>query len=98
MFDSTGAFLSASEDSSGTLEQIEKKIARVTMLPVENGEVDCLRLKSGLKSRCYFSYIASNPDVYGPQKSHRTSLHGSCPVIKGQKWVATKWIRDQIQD
>ncbi|XP_038881540.1 probable prolyl 4-hydroxylase 9 [Benincasa hispida] len=27
-----------------------------------------------------------------------TSLHGSCPVVKGQKWVATKWIRDQIQD
>ncbi|XP_022950497.1 probable prolyl 4-hydroxylase 9 [Cucurbita moschata] len=27
-----------------------------------------------------------------------TSLHGSCPVVKGQKWVATKWIRDQVQD
>ncbi|TKY70637.1 prolyl 4-hydroxylase 9 [Spatholobus suberectus] len=27
-----------------------------------------------------------------------TSLHGSCPVIKGEKWVATKWIRDQVQD
>ncbi|EOX91625.1 Oxidoreductase isoform 5 [Theobroma cacao] len=24
-----------------------------------------------------------------------TSTHGSCPVIKGAKWVATKWIRDQ---
>ncbi|KAJ9175186.1 hypothetical protein P3X46_013765 [Hevea brasiliensis] len=22
---------------------------------------------------------------------------GSCPVIAGQKWVATKWIRDQVQ-
>ena len=28
----------------------------------------------------------------------QTSLHGSCPVIKGVKWVATKWIRDQEQD
>ncbi|XP_051140566.1 probable prolyl 4-hydroxylase 9 isoform X2 [Andrographis paniculata] len=27
-----------------------------------------------------------------------TSLHGSCPVIKGQKWVATKWIGDNVQD
>ncbi|XP_022977335.1 probable prolyl 4-hydroxylase 9 [Cucurbita maxima] len=27
-----------------------------------------------------------------------TSLHGSCPVVKGQKWVATKWIRDQVQN
>ncbi|BFG42003.1 putative prolyl 4-hydroxylase 9 [Prunus yedoensis var. nudiflora] len=25
----------------------------------------------------------------------QTSLHGSCPVIKGEKWVATKWIRNQ---
>eukprot|EP00249_Psilotum_nudum_P016009 c25609_g1_i1 orf=287-1171(-) len=25
----------------------------------------------------------------------KTALHGSCPVIKGEKWVATKWIRDQ---
>ncbi|KAK4848809.1 hypothetical protein QYF36_017644 [Acer negundo] len=28
----------------------------------------------------------------------QTSLHGSCPVIKGEKWVATKWIRDQVQE
>ncbi|KAL3738456.1 hypothetical protein ACJRO7_019919 [Eucalyptus globulus] len=27
-----------------------------------------------------------------------TSIHGSCPVIKGEKWVAPKWIRDQVQD
>lgn len=64
MFDSTGAFLSASEDSTGTLEQIEKKIARVTMLPIENGEVDCLRLKSGLESGCHFSYIASKSIIH----------------------------------
>ncbi|KAK1433131.1 hypothetical protein QVD17_10037 [Tagetes erecta] len=25
-----------------------------------------------------------------------TSLHGGCPVIKGQKWVATKWIRNEV--
>lgn len=28
----------------------------------------------------------------------QTSLHGSCPVVRGKKWVATKWIRDQPQD
>lgn len=28
----------------------------------------------------------------------QTSLHGSCPVINGEKWVATKWIRDQPQE
>ncbi|TQE07235.1 hypothetical protein C1H46_007145 [Malus baccata] len=26
------------------------------------------------------------------------ALHGSCPVIEGEKWVATKWIRDQEQE
>ena len=23
------------------------------------------------------------------------SLHGGCPVTLGEKWVATKWIRDK---
>ena len=23
------------------------------------------------------------------------ALHGGCPVVKGEKWVATKWIRDK---
>lgn len=27
----------------------------------------------------------------------QASLHASCHVIKGEKWVATKWIRDQVQ-
>ncbi|CAN4079748.1 unnamed protein product [Withania somnifera] len=27
-----------------------------------------------------------------------TSLHGSCAVMRGEKWVATKWIRDQEMD
>ncbi|CAJ1977357.1 unnamed protein product [Sphenostylis stenocarpa] len=30
-------------------------------------------------------------------KIDKTSLHGSCPVIKGEKWVATKWIDDKEQ-
>jgi len=36
---SSGTFLSASEDSTGTLSYIEQKIARVTMLPRDQGEV-----------------------------------------------------------
>jgi prolyl 4-hydroxylase len=23
------------------------------------------------------------------------ALHGGCPVTKGEKWVATKWLRDK---
>lgn len=37
-FHSSGAFLSASEDSTGSLEFVEKKIARATMLPRSHGE------------------------------------------------------------
>eukprot|EP00898_Chlorokybus_atmophyticus_P001903 jgi/Chlat1/2713/Chrsp180S02878 len=27
----------------------------------------------------------------------KAALHGGCPVIKGEKWVATKWVRDKVQ-
>ncbi|URD94975.1 P4Hc [Musa troglodytarum] len=167
---SSGTFISASEDSSGVLGQIEEKIARATMIPREQGEAfNILRYEIGQRYASH--YDAFNPSEYGPQKSQRvcisllyttnyavvasfllylsdveeggetmfpyengsnmdiaydyekciglkvkprkgdgllfyslftngtidpTSLHGSCPVIKGEKWVATKWIRDQI--
>jgi len=29
-----------------------------------------------------------DPDL----KVNHRSLHGSCPVVKGEKWVATKWV------
>ncbi|XP_072987405.1 probable prolyl 4-hydroxylase 9 [Typha latifolia] len=156
---SSGTFLSASEDSTGVLKQIEQKIARVTMIPRENGEsFNILRYEIGQRYASH--YDAFNPAEYGPQKSQRvasfllylsdveeggetmfpfenglnmnsgydyekciglkvkprqgdgllfyslftngtidpTSLHGSCPVIKGEKWVATKWIRDKHRD
>ncbi|MED6192815.1 putative prolyl 4-hydroxylase 9 [Stylosanthes scabra] len=155
---SSGVFISASEDKTGTLEVIEEKIARATMIPRTHGEAfNILRYEIGQRYNSH--YDAFNPSEYGPQKSNRmasfllyltdvqeggetmfpfenglnmdgsygyesciglkvrprkgdgllfyslfpngtidpTSLHGSCPVIKGEKWVATKWIRDQEQ-
>lgn len=153
---SSGAFLSASEDSTGTLEFIENKIARATMLPRSHGEAFNI-LRYEVEQRYVSHYDAFNPAEYGPLKSQRvasfllylsdveeggetmfpfesglnmntgydyqsciglkvrprrgdgllfyslfpngtidsTSLHGSCPVVKGEKWVATKWIRDK---
>ncbi|KAM1156759.1 hypothetical protein ACFX13_028080 [Malus domestica] len=156
---SSGMFLSASDDKSGTLDAIEEKIARATMLPRIHGEAfNVLRYEIGQKYNSH--YDAFHPDQYGPQKSQRVAsfllyltevqeggetmfpyengsntdgtydfrecvglkvkprkgdgllfysllpngtidplaLHGSCPVIEGEKWVATKWIRDQEQE
>ncbi|GMJ09795.1 hypothetical protein like AT4G33910 [Hibiscus trionum] len=154
---SSGTFISASEDKTGTLDLIEKKIAKATSIPQSHGEAfNILRYEIGQKYDSH--YDAFNPSEYGPQSSQRvasfllylsnveeggetmfpfengmsiegydytqcvglkikprrgdgllfyslflngtidpTSLHGSCPVIKGEKWVATKWIRDQEQ-
>ncbi|CDP02574.1 unnamed protein product [Coffea canephora] len=156
---SSGMFLSASEDKTGTLALIEEKIAKVTMIPRSHGEAFNV-LRYGIGQRYHSHYDAFNPAEYGPQKSQRVasfllylsdveeggetmfpfengvnmdasydyrnciglkvkphrgdgllfyslfpngtidpaSLHGSCPVIRGEKWVATKWIRDQEQD
>ncbi|KAL5788124.1 hypothetical protein ACOSP7_005073 [Xanthoceras sorbifolium] len=156
---SSGTFISSSEDKTGILDFIEKKIARATMIPQTHGEAfNVLRYEIGQKYDSH--YDAFNPVEYGHQTSQRmasfllylsdveeggetmfpfengsnmnsgydfrkciglkvkprrgdgllfyslfpngtidrTSLHGSCPVIKGQKWVATKWIRDQVQE
>ncbi|KAJ3706023.1 hypothetical protein LUZ61_009728 [Rhynchospora tenuis] len=153
---SSGTFLSASQDPSGALAWVEKKIAKVTMIPRAHGEAfNVLRYELGQRYASH--YDAFNPAEYGPQRSQRvasfllylsdveeggetmfpfenganmdigydyekciglkvkprkgdgllfyslmtngtidpTSLHGSCPVIKGEKWVATKWIRDK---
>ncbi|KAJ9562435.1 hypothetical protein OSB04_007595 [Centaurea solstitialis] len=153
---SSGMFVSSSEDKTGILAQIEKKIERATMIPRSNGEAfNVLRYEIGQRYNSH--YDAFNPSEYGPQKSQRiasfllylsdveeggetmfpfengenadanydfrkciglkvkprmgdgllfyslypngtidpSSLHGSCPVIKGQKWVATKWLRNE---
>ncbi|KAJ8768959.1 hypothetical protein K2173_023954 [Erythroxylum novogranatense] len=153
---SSGTFISASEDKTGVLDFVERKIAKATMLPRSYGEsFNILRYEIGQKYDSH--YDAFNPAEYGPQSSQRlasfllylsdveeggetmfpfenesniysnyefkrcmglkvkpklgdgllfysllpngtidqTSLHGSCPVTKGEKWVATKWIRDQ---
>ncbi|XP_019422067.1 PREDICTED: probable prolyl 4-hydroxylase 9 isoform X1 [Lupinus angustifolius] len=74
-----------------------------TMFPFENGlnmdgsyeYEDCIGLK--IRPRrgdgLLFYSLFPNGSTIDP-----TSLHGSCPVIKGEKWVATKWIRNEEQD
>lgn len=33
--------------------------------------------------------------IHPDMSSDKHSLHGGCPVVKGTKWTATKWIRDK---
>jgi prolyl 4-hydroxylase len=39
-------------------------------------------------SALYFSYYSANGEV------DPLTLHGGAPVIEGEKWIATKWIRE----
>ncbi|EOA27746.1 hypothetical protein CARUB_v10023900mg [Capsella rubella] len=73
-----------------------------TMFPFENGRnmngsydyEKCigLKVKPQRGDAIFFYNLFPNGTI------DKTSLHGSCPVIKGEKWVATKWIRDQTYD
>lgn len=40
-------------------------------------------------SAVYFEYFYNNDDL------NELTLHGGAPVIKGEKWVATQWMRKQ---
>ncbi|KAL2528364.1 putative prolyl 4-hydroxylase 9 [Forsythia ovata] len=67
---SSGMFISASEDKTGILHQIEAKIAKATMIPRTHGEAfNILRYEIG--QRYHSHYDAFNPAEYGPQKSQR---------------------------
>nr|GMD49728.1 probable prolyl 4-hydroxylase 9 [Ipomoea batatas]GMD55228.1 probable prolyl 4-hydroxylase 9 [Ipomoea batatas]GMD56780.1 probable prolyl 4-hydroxylase 9 [Ipomoea batatas] len=69
---SSGMFISASEDKTGTLDVIEEKIAKVTMIPRSNGEAfNVLRYEIGQSYHSH--YDAFNPAEYGPQKSQRVA-------------------------
>jgi prolyl 4-hydroxylase len=41
-------------------------------------------------SALYFSYVNSKGQV------DPLTLHGGSPVVKGEKWIATKWIRERV--
>ncbi|XP_073220751.1 probable prolyl 4-hydroxylase 9 [Cicer arietinum] len=70
-----------------------------TVFPSENGlnmdgssrYTDCigLRVKPRKGDGLLFYSVFPNGTI------DPTSFHGSCPVIKGEKWVATKWLRDE---
>ncbi|KAI3785126.1 hypothetical protein L1987_44238 [Smallanthus sonchifolius] len=72
-----------------------------TMFPIENGESKTaahdfkkcrgLKVKPRKGDGLLFYTLYPNGTI------DPASLHGGCPVIKGQKWVATKWIRNEVE-
>ncbi|ESW15090.1 hypothetical protein PHAVU_007G043100 [Phaseolus vulgaris] len=123
---SSGTFISASGDKSGILDMLERKIAKVTMIPRSHGEIASFLLylsnveaggetmfpfEGGLHIDTDYDYRKCIGLKVKPRQGDgllfysllpngnidKTSLHGSCPVIKGEKWVATKWIDDKEQ-
>lgn len=69
-----------------------------TMFPFENFQnmntgynyKDCIGLKVKPRQGDALLFYSIHPNG----TFDKTALHGSCPVIKGEKWVATKWIRN----
>lgn len=160
---SSGTYLTADEDASGSLDLLERRIAAVTGIPRANGEAfNVLKYVDGQHYHSHYDAFAESE--YGAQSSQRIatvllyltdveeggettfllegeggearlreidytacnatgilvrprrgdallfwsahpdgsidkhSLHGGCPVLKGTKWVATKWLRNRCLD
>lgn len=143
---SKGMFFPA-ETKDLIIKNVEKRIAQVTFIPVENGEsIQVLAYEKGAEYQPHYDYfddssvggvaclnrggqrIASfimylnTPKAGGetifpqakvkvtPKKGDAVlffdclpngntdplTLHGGAPVIEGEKWIATKWLRTGV--
>ena len=139
---SRGAFLATGDDE--IMNRIEKRIAKLTKIPVENGEeFHVLHYKYKQQYLPHFDYFWGTPEsvkactarggqreasvvmyLYDTEEGGETifprakksvapvrgdavlfynllpngecdpmSLHGGAPILKGEKWIATKWLR-----
>lgn len=142
---SSHAFLARGQDE--VVAALENRIARMLMMPVENGEgFQILRYQIGQEYKPHYDYfdpkfpgsikalerggqrvatvlvylsdVTAGGETIFPNKNIKVkprkgmalfftsvfpngeidpdSLHGSVPVIEGEKWVATKWVRQGV--
>lgn len=87
-FDPDGAFLRKSQDKGG------QRIATLVMYlndPPAGGETvfpDAgLSIVPRKGNAVYFAYVAENGEC------DNLSFHGGAPVVRGEKWIASKWLR-----
>ncbi|RZS08900.1 hypothetical protein BHM03_00039935, partial [Ensete ventricosum] len=69
-----------------------------SQIPIENGEyIQVLRKVDKIFVHCTALHDNDAERIYSFQgldgQSDPNSLHGACPVVKGEKWSATKWLR-----
>ena len=87
--DNTGGRVHTAKGGQRTITVImylnDVKAGGATVLPDINLSV---YPKKG--SALYFSYVNSKGQV------DPSTLHGGSPVVDGEKWIATKWIRERI--
>ncbi|GMH40574.1 hypothetical protein BSKO_08478 [Bryopsis sp. KO-2023] len=85
-------YLSEVEEGGETVLPLEGVNGVYRVLEKDFSYKDCehgLRYKPRKGDALLFYSIAPNGTF------DRHSLHGGCPVTSGEKWVATKWIRDK---
>ena len=87
--DNTGGRIHTAKSGQRTITVImylnDVKAGGATVLPDINLSV---YPKKG--SALYFSYFNSRGQV------DPSTLHGGAPVVDGEKWIATKWIRERV--
>jgi prolyl 4-hydroxylase len=87
--DNTGGRVHTAKSGQRTITVImylnDVKAGGATVLPDINLSV---YPKKG--AALYFSYVNSKGQV------DPTTLHGGSPVVDGEKWIATKWIREKV--
>lgn len=60
------------------------------------GETDFPRLGVTVPPRRGGGVLFRNVDLEG--RPHSASLHAGCPVTRGEKWLATLWIRERVAE